>query len=269
MTPRTASVPKKSDRSCESPRATMMPPSVWLLAALAVLPFLTARPAVAAEAEGDKPVAVEPARGDAKWEKTIAEFERRDAEAPPPKGAILFVGSSSVRMWDTDKWFPDLVTINRGFGGSTIADVNRYARRIVLPYAPRLVVFYAGDNDVAGGRSPEGVEADFRAFMEMMDAELPATEVIFVCIKPSRLRWNLAPKMRQANERIKAMATAHPRLTYLDIDAPMIGADGKPSGDLFIADGLHLSEKGYDMWSRLLRPHLGASDADRKDAPER
>src|SRR5690242_4123501 len=99
-----------------------------------------------------------------RWEKDIAAFEKSDRDRPPPKNAVLFVGSSSIRLWDLAKSFPDVPTINRGFGGSQLADSVHFAPRIVLPYEPRVVVLYAGDNDLAAGKTPEQVHADFRAF---------------------------------------------------------------------------------------------------------
>src|SRR6516164_10408221 len=96
-----------------------------------------------------------------RWEKDIAAFERRDRDKPPPKNAVLFVGSSSIRLWDLPKSFAGVEVINRGFGGSHLADVVHFAPRIVLPYEPRLIVLYAGDNDIAAGKTPERVHADF------------------------------------------------------------------------------------------------------------
>ena len=186
-------------------------------------------------------------RGPERWEKAIAAFEKSDAKSPPPKHAILFVGSSSIRKWDLKKSFPKLPVINRGFGGSQIADSVHFADRIVLKHKPKIVVLYAGDNDVAAGKPPQRVAADFRRFVQTVHKSLPRTPILFIAIKPSLRRWKLVGKMRQA---------ANDRLTFIDIDAPMLGKDGKPRPELFVKDGLHLSPAGYAVWAKALRPYL-------------
>ena len=191
-----------------------------------------------------------------RWEGDIKKFEQRDAESPPPQNAILFIGSSSIRMWDVPKWFPDRKTINRGFGGSETADSLYYADRILLPYKPRVVVLYAGDNDIAKGKSPEQVFADWKAFVAKVHGELPETKIVYIAIKPSISRWKLVEKMREANRMIAANCAENEKLVFLDIDKPMLGDDGKPRPELFKADGLHMSDPGYKIWSDLLRPEL-------------
>ncbi len=196
-------------------------------------------------------------KGPARWEAAIRKFEERDRERPPPAGAILFVGSSSIRRWDLERWFPGLDTVNRGFGGSHIADCTHFLDRIVLPHRPREIVLYAGDNDVAAGKTPETVVADFRAFVRGVHAALPSAGITFIAIKPSIRRWSLVDRMRDANRRIRELCRSDPRLKYVDVDAPMIGADGEPDRRFFADDGLHLDDDGYELWARLVRPHLG------------
>ncbi len=209
-----------------------------------LIPFLlSVSPSVAAEAD--------PA---ARWEEHIRKFEEADRNKPPQPDGILFVGSSSIRMWDTDKWFPGAGVINRGFGGSQISDVNYFAERIVLKYRPRVIVFYAGDNDVAKGKSPKRVLGDFKAFAGLVADELPDTHIVYVPIKPSLARWKLWPIMREANAMIKEFIDSKDNLHYADTATPMLGEDGKPEADLFIKDGLHLSDKGYELWTGIVRP---------------
>jgi lysophospholipase L1-like esterase len=185
----------------------------------------------------------------------ISAFEAADARAPQPPGGALFVGSSTIRLWPAlAKDFPDVAVVQRGFGGSEISDVIHYAPRIVLPYRPRLIVFYAGDNDLNAGESPESVFRDFQSFVELVWRSLPDTRIAFVSIKPSGSRWHLAEKMRAANEMIRAYAGREPRLSYVDVFTPMLGADGKPREELFVADRLHLSERGYALWREILLP---------------
>lgn len=197
-----------------------------------------------------------------RWEKTIQAFEQKDAENPPPKGEIVFVGSSSIRMWKTDQDFPGLTVINRGFGGSQTADSVEFAHRIVLPYEPRIVVLYAGDNDIAAGKAPEEVFEDTKAFFQLVHEALPKTRIAYVAIKPSILRWNLVDKMRAANLLIREYTETDNRLEFVDIDKPMLGEDGKPREELFIQDGLHLSRAGYDLWNSVIRPYLIHDDTD-------
>jgi len=191
-----------------------------------------------------------------RWERAMQAFERSDANNPPPKREIVFIGSSSIVHWNLPKYFPGLKATNRGFGGSVIADSVQYAHRILLPLEPRIVVLYAGDNDIARGMSPQQVFADFKAFVKKVHERLPATKIVFVCIKPSIARWKLWDKMRAANKLIEDYAKGHQRLVYLDIATPMLGDDGKPRPELLARDGLHLSPAGYELWSKLLAPHL-------------
>lgn len=192
----------------------------------------------------------------ARWEPAIQAFEQQDREDPPQPGGVLFVGSSSIRMWDLDESFPDLNALNRGFGGSEVADAVHFADRIVLPYRPRLIVLYAGDNDIARDKPPCRVYEDFRKFVAVVHKELPETRIVYIAIKPSLARWELIHRMRAANALIAAECHEHPLLTFLDIEPPMLGEDGRPREELFVEDGLHLSDAGYALWSDLLRPHL-------------
>lgn len=197
----------------------------------------------------------EPAKP-SRWEKTIQEMEARDGKQPPPKGAILLCGSSSARGWNVRKWFPDLQVVNRGFGGSQIHDSTDFADRIILPHKPRIILLYAGDNDIASGKTPETVCANFKLLVEKVRCALPHCRIAFIAIKPSISRWKLVEKMREANRLIKGVTETDKRLDYVDIDTPMIGDDGKPRKELLKKDGLHLNEKGYELWTKLVLPYL-------------
>lgn len=194
-----------------------------------------------------------------RWEKDIAAFEKRDKEKTPPKNAVVFVGSSSIRLWNLPKSFPHLSAINRGFGGSQMGDVLHFTPRLVLKYDPRLVVLYAGDNDIAAGKTPERVHADFQAFVKTVHEQFPKVRIVFICIKPSVRRWALIDKIRKANALIEAECKKDNRLVYLDIATPMLGDDGKPRGELFAKDGLHMNVKGYAVWAERLKPYLEAT----------
>lgn len=214
--------------------------------------------AVAAFAQG-------PADEPNKWEKAIALYEEEDKTSPPPKGAILFAGSSSIRLWKTAEAFPDLTVINRGFGGSTMADLLHFLDRIVIPYAPRQVVVYEGDNDIDSGKSAEAVAADFAQFFERVHEALPTTRIAVIAIKPSVARWDLVEEMRTANALIRAMAERDPRIDFVDIDAASLGADGKPNAELLRDDGLHLNDAGYAVWNESLRPYLTPEPAEKQE----
>lgn len=191
-----------------------------------------------------------------KWEPSIKKFEQQDQANPQPQGANLFVGSSSIRMWKLDKSFPRFKTINRGFGGSEIVDSIHFADRIILKHKPKVVLLYAGDNDISRMKSAETVTADFQKFVTVVQKELPETEIVFIAIKPSIRRWNLAPEIQKANKAIAAICEKNNRLTYVDIFKPMLDEDGKPRPELFLKDGLHMNEEGYRLWAAAIRPLL-------------
>ena len=189
-----------------------------------------------------------------RFAKDIASFVAWDSQNAVPANPILFVGSSSIRMWKTHESFPQLPVINRGFGGSHISDVTHFSDRIVLPYAPKLVVFYAGDNDVSGDKSASRVLCDYRRFVELVHGQFPDTGIIFITIKPSGSRWSLWPEMDKANNLIKAFSEKSGRLFFADLGTPLLGADGKPDDSFFRSDRLHLNDKGYRLWTRALEP---------------
>lgn len=212
------------------------------------LSMLISRPVAAVEtAEPPAPT---------RWENDIREFEKQDALQPPKKHGILFVGSSSIRLWDLKKSFPDLPVVNRGFGGSQVADSLFYADRIILPHEPRVVAVYAGDNDIAAGSNAETVLHHFQKLVAKIHVDLPNTAVIFIAIKPSIKRWHLKEEMAKANQLIRDYAEAGQNVYFVDIYQPMLGKDRRPRENLFVADGLHLNETGYTLWTRILRKKL-------------
>lgn len=204
----------------------------------------------------DEPKAAPKKNDPAKWEKDIARFEVMDKEKPQKKGQIVFVGSSSIRMWKLDKSFPGLDAINRGFGGSQIEDSTYYAQRIVTNYEPRTIVMYAGDNDLAAGKSADQVSQDFTAFVKKVREKQPKAKIVFVAIKPSIARWKNVDNVRKANTMIAKQCADGERMVFIDIDKPMMGDDGKPRPELFLKDGLHMSDEGYAIWDALVKPEL-------------
>lgn len=191
-----------------------------------------------------------------KWEKAIKAFEEEDAKQLPQPGGVLFLGSSSIRLWDLGNSFPDVKAVNRGFGGSQIADSVQFAERIVVPHQPRLVVFYAGDNDIAAGKSAEQVATDFKALVGRIHAKLPKTRIAFIAIKPCPSRWKFYETQKQANKLVEEFTKTDSRLAYIDVVRPMLNAEGKPREELFRKDNLHLNDEGYKVWNEIVKPHL-------------
>lgn len=198
------------------------------------------------------------------WASKMESFEKADIETPPVPGGVVFVGSSSIRMWNLEKWFPNLdgPVLNRGFGGSQIHHSTTELPLLVLKHKPRAIVFYAGDNDIAAGKTPELVEANYKNFISKLHAALPDAKVHYVAIKPSRARWNLADKNEDANSRIKTFCESDSRLFFIDIWQPMLDEQGMPREELLRDDGLHLTEDGYEMWTELILQALEPASAD-------
>lgn len=196
--------------------------------------------------------AVDPDR----WEPAIKAFEAQDKQSPPPKDQIVFVGASSIVRWKLPDSFPDLKTINRGFGGSYMSHSTRYASRIVVPYQPRIVVLYPGENDIAQGVTPEAQAKSFEEFVGIVHGALPRTRIVMIGLKPTPARWQFMDQMRKANAMNRAYCEAHQPCVYVSVEKDMLGADQKPRPELFIEDGQHMTPEGYKIWDRLVRPHL-------------
>ena len=197
------------------------------------------------------------ATGSAKWENDIAAFEKADRGHPPEKGGIVFVGSSSIRLWKTlAQDFAGLPVLNRGFGGSEIADSVAFAERIVIAYAPRQVVLYAGGNDINSGKSPEKVIGDFKAFAGRVRAALPDAEIDYISIAPNPARWAQVEKVKAVNSSIEAWMKGQPRMKFINVFPHMLGEDGLPKPDIYVADKLHMNPAGYAIWKEVVGPFL-------------
>ncbi|NJN06037.1 MAG: hypothetical protein HC814_06260 [Rhodobacteraceae bacterium] len=192
-----------------------------------------------------------------KWESAITAFEKSDHTNAPHPGAILFIGSSSIRMWtNVAAAFPEHTVINRGFGGSQIADVNLFVDRIVAPYRPRQIVFYCGGNDLNAKKPPGQVAADFREFVRLARARLPWVRISYIAIAPNPKRWDQIEQVRAANAMIARQCRRDGNMDYIDIHPAMLGPDGTPKPDIFLADELHMNARGYALWREVVRPYL-------------
>lgn len=185
----------------------------------------------------------------------IDQFMRADKASAPAPCQVLFVGSSSIVMWKTlAQDMAPLPVINRGLRGAQIADVNRWFDQVVAAYRPRAIVFYAGENDIAVGKSVDGVLADFDMFMQRKTAAMGQTPVYFISLKPSKLLFAQLEQQRQINEAIRTRAAQRVDLHYIDVAASML-QDGEPK-ELFIADNLHMNAQGYALWTQAVREEL-------------
>lgn len=190
--------------------------------------------------------------------KEIRSFEAQDSIQAPPEHAIVFVGSSSFKMWtNVQQSFPDHTIINRGFGGSSLPHVIDYADKIIIPYKPKQVVVYCGENDFMSDTvTSEIVVERFKTLFRLLRKDLPRTEIVFVSMKPSPSRQQLMPKIAAANASIRKFLQKNRRAVYVDIWDAMLDSNGQPRKELFLKDMLHMNEKGYAIWQKAIEPHL-------------
>ena len=189
----------------------------------------------------------------------IAAFKKMDAVQPPPAHPILFVGSSSFTKWkDVNDYFPGYPIINRGFGGSTLVDVIRYAYDVIIPYRPKQVVIYCGENDLAAADSVTAAEVvtRFKTLYGIIRQNLPGTVIDFVAMKASPSRETIFPKLREANALVKAFLLKEKNAGFIDIYPAMLDARGKPGEELFLSDRLHMKPEGYAIWKKIILPYL-------------
>jgi len=223
-------------------RARIPRPLIWLL-----VPWVST--ALSAAPPGERPAFYpDPER----WEAAIQAFEKETRESPPPDGAVVFYGSSSIAGWHgtlQDDMAP-LPVVGRGFGGSTLWDALHFLDRVVIPLHPAAVVLYEGDNDIgAHGAPPDLVFELFREFVEGVQRELPDTRVLFLSIKPCPSRWDSWPRMR-------ALCSEDSLLGYIDVASPMLDDRGLPRPAIFLADSLHMNRRGYELWTEVVKGAL-------------
>ncbi|MBX3260924.1 MAG: hypothetical protein KF782_14660 [Labilithrix sp.] len=192
------------------------------------------------------------------WEKSLRSFKAQD-EKDRTKGGVVFVGSSSIRGWHLPSAFPTLQAANRGLGGAQIDDVLGFTEQLVLRREPKVVVFYAGENDLGAGATPERVLGDYRAFVGLVHARLPKTQILFISIKPSPVLRGVWHRARESNRLVEEFTASDARLRYIDVASAMLSESGKPRRELFVDDGLHMNAAGYRLWRRIVAPVVQAA----------
>ena len=215
--------------------------------ALSLLLLIALRPALLAQA----------ARDFSQWEKDILAFEAADRTNPPPKGSVLFVGSSTIVRWKTlQQDFPGLTVVNRGFGGNQIVDSTHFADRMIFPYEPQTIVLRAGGNDIHAGKSPEQVFEDFKAFAATVHKRLPSARIVYISQPPTIARWDERDALKKLNALVAAYVKTDPRLVYIETYDTTLDAKGQPRPELFVEDKLHFSPEGYKVLVERVRPFL-------------
>lgn len=174
-----------------------------------------------------------------------------------PQNAAIFYGSSSIRLWDNIAgYFPGIPVVNRGFGGSTLAECIHLLPRLIFPLRPSTLILYAGDNDLDQGASPEHVEYLFHQFMQRIREQLPAIPIAYIAVKPSPARfWNIG-NIRRANALVHAAVAHYPSVTFVDVFSLMLSPGGGSRPELYTEDGLHMNGAGYALWASQIRPWL-------------
>ncbi|HOX38888.1 MAG TPA: alpha/beta fold hydrolase [Candidatus Brocadiia bacterium] len=191
------------------------------------------------------------------FEQEVRAIEERDRSNPPPAGATLFAGSSSIRMWATLAGdMKPMTVINHGFGGSQLPDVLHYMDRLVMPVKPSRIVLYCGENDIQSGRTPQQVADDFRSFVAVVREHGIAGPICYVSMKPSPSRWVKWPDFLEGNRLIRESCDRGQGLFYIDVAQAMLGQDGRLLPDIWLEDKLHMNEKGYRIWTPIIRAAL-------------
>jgi lysophospholipase L1-like esterase len=199
---------------------------------------------------------ISPAQNPQRFQKEVDSIVAHNANVEKAN-VILFTGSSSIRLWnDLKKVFPDHNVVNLGFGGSEMTDLLYYTDKIILQFKPTKIFIYEGDNDVSKGRTPEQVLATAEQILTRIQKELPPTQVIFISAKPSLSRWNLKEKYEEFNAKLKAWTETKKNVKYADIWGPMLKKNGQVRDDIFVADNLHMNEKGYEIWKEVIKRYL-------------
>ncbi|MBS2039395.1 hypothetical protein JST97_30700 [bacterium] len=193
-----------------------------------------------------------------RFESAIAAYESSDRLNSPGTGGTLFLGSSTFTLWghDLEREFARFHALNRGFGGSTIPEVDHYLERICFPYRPRLVLLYAGTNDIADGHPAEQVSSDFQHLIQHLRTQLPETRVAYVSMAMPPSRTQFESQYRAANAQIQSYCQKNPRLDFIDVSGLLLDEQGRPRQEYYREDQLHMKPAGYAVWVPVLRRYL-------------
>jgi lysophospholipase L1-like esterase len=192
-----------------------------------------------------------------KWGESIAKFEQQDSVSMPEPGGILFLGSSSFTIWkDVSDYFPGKNIVNRGFGGSEMSDLLHFKEKLILPYQPKQIVVYVGENDIAAGEAPESVFEEGKQLVNWTKGQFPEVQFLFLSAKPSPRRWELRDKMQDLNLMLSEFASENEAVEHANIWSMMLGENGKPKPEIFLKDSLHMNANGYKIWQKVLTPYL-------------
>ena len=222
---------------------------------LGITVILAAIPAYRLYIEVRKSLSEDPAV----YAEDVAVLVARTQEGPMPEDAVVFIGSSSIRLWSTlERDMQPLAVIQHGFGGAKLADIEFYAERLVNPFDPRAVVVFAGTNDLQphASKSPEVLLKTYQGFVERVRTDLPNVPIYFIGITPSPRRWAMWDEAQETNRLVREWSDRTPALFYIETGPALLGADGEPDADNYMLDGLHLSAQGYAIWTKIIRSRL-------------
>ncbi|WP_159523063.1 GDSL-type esterase/lipase family protein [Sunxiuqinia indica] len=192
-----------------------------------------------------------------KWGESIAKYEKKDSVSMPEPGGILMLGSSSFTIWqDVGDYFPGKNMVNRGFGGSEMSDVLFFKERLILPYQPKQIILYEGENDIAAGEKPDSIFAELLQLVEWTRVQIPGVQISLVSMKPSPKRWELKETMLVMNRKLKQFAAENEDIDFINIWDPLLEPDGVPENENYREDLLHLNAKGYKIWQKAMSPYL-------------
>lgn len=205
-----------------------------------------------------------------RWKLTVGGFNLEDEIIGERPGAIVATGSSSMRFWDhrIHQDLGPLTIISRGFGGSNMNDVLTFIDELVLRHDPRAVMIYEGDNDVAQGVPVDTILKTFKQAIEKIHDHDEGIRIYLLSVKPSISRSEMWPTMLEVNEKLEALASSDKRITYIDVATPMLNPDGSIRDDLFVADELHMNQKGYDIWRDVVAPVLIRNEVRYEPSPK-
>ncbi len=192
-----------------------------------------------------------------KWGASIVKYEKKDSVSMPESGGILMLGSSSFTIWqDVGDYFPGKNMVNRGFGGSQMSDVLFFKERLILPYHPRQVILYEGENDIAAGEKPDSIFAELLQLVEWTREQIPGIQISLVSMKPSPKRWELKETMLVMNQKLMQFAANNEDIDFINIWDPLLEPNGVPVNENYRKDFLHLDAKGYEIWQKAMAPYL-------------